>query len=422
MIVMKLLIKKAKICYPGHKLHGKTQDIIVESGKVQSIGSSLKNPGKYKEITSKNLCLSPGWLDLKANFGEPGFEERETLESGMKAAAAGGFTGVCVSPNVQPFSDNRSAIEFVRKAGEGKPVTLYPIGALSKGGKGEELAEMFDMHKSGAVAFADDKPVPNAKFQLLLQQYIQNFEGLVFSFSLNLDLKGKANVNEGETSTYLGLKSIPHLAEEIAVARDLQILEYAGGRLHFSDISSAESAKLVGQSKKAKQNASASVAWYHLIFNDKVLEGFDSNYKVMPPIRTEADRKGLIKALKEGKVDTITSNHQPQNIERKECEFEHAGYGINGIQIVFAALNTFAKELDLDTLVESLGIRPYQVLNKETPTLEAGSNANFTLFDPNEKWTFNKSNNLSLAENNPLLGTEFTGKVVGTVNGKVSNL
>tara|TARA_B100000795_G_scaffold152837_1_gene114537 strand:+ start:7722 stop:9002 length:1281 start_codon:yes stop_codon:yes gene_type:complete len=425
MIVMKLLIKKAKICYPGHKLHGKTQDVIVESGKIQCIASSLKNPGNYKEITSKNLHLSPGWLDLKANLGEPGFEERETLESGMKAAAAGGFTGVCVSPDVQPFSDNRSSIEFVSRAGEGKSVTLYPLGALSKGGKGEELAEMFDMHKSGlvgAVAFTDNKPIPNAKFQLLLQQYSQNFDGLIYSFPMNLDLAGKGNVSEGETSTYLGLKGIPHLAEEITVARDLQILEYAGGRLHFSDISSAESAKLIGASKKSKLNATASVAWYHLIFNDTVLEGFDSNYKVLPPLRTESDRKGLIKALKEGNIDTITSNHQPQNIERKECEFEYAGYGINGMQVVFAALNTFAKELDLDTLVESLGIRPYQVLNKETPSIEEGSNANFTLFDPQEKWTYDKTNNHSLAENNPMFGTEFTGKVLGTVNGKVGNI
>ncbi len=410
---MKLLIKQAKICFPGHELHNETQDIIIENGKVVSINKTLQNPGTHKEISSKNLYLSPGWLDLKANFGEPGFEDRETLESGMKAAIAGGFTGVCVSPEVQPFADSRSSIEFINKSGTGKAITLYPLGAQSKGGKGEELAELFDMHKSGAVAFTDgNRPNTNAKFQLLLQQYVQNFDGLVYSYPLNQELKGKGNVNEGVTSTYLGLKGIPHLAEEIVVARDLQILDYSGGRLHFSDISSAESAKLIG---KSNGNASASVAWYHLVFNDKVLEGFDSNYKVMPPIRTEQDRKGLIKALKEGKIDTIISNHQPQNIERKDCEFENADYGINGIQIVFAALNTFAKELELDTLVESLGIRPYQVLQLETPSIEIGAKANFTLFDPTEKWTYDKPNNESLAENNPLLGKELIGKVVGVV-------
>lgn len=410
---MKLLIKKAKICFPGHKLHGKIQDIIIENGKVVSINNSLQNPGTHKEISSNNLHLSPGWLDLKANFGEPGYEERETLETGIRAAIAGGFTGVCVSPEVQPFADGRSAIEFVKKASQGKNITLYPLGAQSKGGKGEELAELYDMHQSGAVAFTDgNRANQNAKFQLLLQQYIQNFNGLIYSYPMNSELKGKGNVNEGTTSTYVGLKGIPHLAEEIVVARDLQILDYAGGRLHFSDISSAESSKLIG---KSKGEVSASVAWYHLVFNDEVLEGFDSNYKVLPPIRTEKDRKGLIKALQEGKIDTITSNHQPLNIERKECEFENAGYGINGIQVVFAALNTMAKDLDLDTLIKSLGIRPYEVLQMEAPCLEIGAEANYTLFDPTEKWTFDKTNNESLAENNPLLGKELIGKVVGVI-------
>jgi dihydroorotase len=280
---------------------------------------------------------------------------------------------------------------------------------------------MYNMKLAGAVAFSNYKnSIENAKFMQLALEYANGIDTTVIAFAQDEKISGSAQVNEGENSTRLGLKGIPHLAEEITVARDLQILEYAGGRLHFSDISSAESAKLIGASKKSRLNATASVAWYHLIFNDMVLEGFDSNYKVLPPLRTESDRKGLIKALKEGKIDAITSNHQPQNIERKEREFEYAGYGINGLQVVFAALNTFAKELDLDTLIESLGIRPYQVLNKETPTLEEGSNANFTLFDPFTKWTFDKTNNQSLAENNPLLGTEFTGKVVGTLNGKVS--
>lgn len=413
---MKLLIKKAKICYPGHKLHGKKQDLIIENGKVVSIANNLNNPGKHQEISSKNLHLSPGWLDLKANFGEPGFEEKETLQSGSKAAKAGGFTGVCISPDLTPVTDSKSAVEFIVKAGESNGVSLFPIGSQSKAGKGEDLAELFDMHQSGAVAFSSgNKPNKNAKFQLLLQQYVQNFGGLLYSFPTNPDLNGKGNVNEGEHSTYLGLKGIPHLSEELVVSRDLQIQTYAGGKLHFSDLSSAESAKLIGKAKKKDDNISASVAWYHLIYNDSVLKTFDSNYKVNPPIRTEADRKGLIKALKEGQIDTITSNHQPQNIERKDCEFENASYGINGIQVVFAALNTFAKELDLDTLINSLGVRPYKVLGKESPKLEMEAKANFTLFDPTAKWVFDKTSNESLSENNPLLGTELTGKVVGVV-------
>ncbi|MGB0390360.1 MAG: dihydroorotase [Salibacteraceae bacterium] len=417
---MKILLKRATIVYPGHALNGKKRDILIEKGVITSIGNSLNPEGNFKEIKSKNLHVSPGWLDLRANFCEPGFEERETLESGSKAAAYGGFTGVCITPNTLPIVDTRSSIEFIKSRSQHQAVELFPLGALSRETKGRDLSEMYDMQQAGAVAFTDgQKGIQNAKFMQLALQYAHGIDALVMSFPMENELKGKAQVNEGDNSTQLGLKGIPNIAEELMVSRDLYLQDYAESRLHFTTLSSAKSVDLVSKAKKAGQNVSCDVSAIQLVLNDSVLAEFDSNHKVMPPLRSEKDRKGLIKHLKANNIDVVCSNHTPHNIENKNCEFELADYGITAIQTVYPLLNGLVNEgLTQETIIEKIAVNPRKIIRQELPNIEEGATANLTIFDPNIEWEYNEKTNVSKSVNSPFIGTKLTGKVVGIINRK----
>ena len=415
---MNLVLRNSKIVYPGHVLNGKKVDIFIKKGKIVEIGKSLDVKGKFEEIKSKDLQVSPGWLDMRASFGEPGYEEKETLDSGRKAAAAGGFTAVCIAPNTFPVMDSRAGVEFFVSKNGVHPVDLYPIGALSQGMKGDNLSEMYNMKLAGAVAFSNYKnSIENAKFMQLALEYANGIDTTVIAFAQDEKISGSAQVNEGENSTRLGLKGIPHLAEELRVNRDIYLTKYTEGKLHFAGLSSAKSLEVIAKAKKDGLSITCDVSATQLVLNDNCLEEFDSNYKVQPPIRIENDRKVLINSILNGKIDVVCSDHAPQNIENKACEFQSASYGMIGIQTLYSLLNTKLKgEISSEVLVEKLAINPRNILGMELPEIEVGKPANLTFFDPTIEWEYNTKNNLSKSENSPFLVEKFTGKVVGVVN------
>lgn len=409
---MRILIKSAKIIAPESQFHLKKADVLVERGSVSKIGTSLKTKAD-KVIEAKNLHLSEGWFDSSVSFGEPGYEERETISHGLEVAAKSGFTSVALNPNTFPVADTHSTISFLKSKTAGKTTSLYPIGALTQNSEGRDLAEIYDMSQAGAVAFGDYKePIENPNILKIALQYAQNFGGLVLSFPQENKIAGKGQVNESPNSTLLGLKSIPPLAEELQVARDLYLLEYTGGKLHIPTISTAKSVQLIKAAKKKGLDVTCSVAVHNLFFSDEKLKEFDSNYKVFPPLREEKGRKVLVKAVKDGTIDMVTSDHCPIDIEHKKLEFEQALYGTIGLESAFGALRTL---FDTETCVKMLtaGKNRFSVKKHK---LEEGEKADFTLFLPDEKYEFDISHIHSTSKNSIFLGEKLVGKVVATVH------
>ncbi len=410
---MSTLIRNATVIDPGNPNHGKKTDIRIERGRITAIGKSLKNKAR-REITGKNLFVSPGWTDILANFNDPGREYKETLESGAKAAANGGYTTVCVSPETDPVIDNKGQVEYILKASRGLAVNILPVGALSVGLKGEHFTEMYDMHLNGAVAFSDGHlPVTNADLLRRVLLYSLTFGGKVMVHPLDRQIAGKGTINEGVVSTRLGLKGIPSLAEEVMIARDLAIAEYCDAHIHFSTISSAGSVKLIRRAKKRGIKVSCDVAIANLVWTDETLDTFDSNFKVLPPLRTEKDRKALIKGVNDGTIDFIVTNHRPQNIEEKECEFELAGYGQATIEIAFGLYRTHLSDaISIEKWVEMVSVNPSKFIGLEKPGITIGNKADITVFDNEHTWTVAPSALQSKGRNNPVAGQELTGRVL----------
>jgi len=410
---MKIIIREAKIIDPKSEFHNQIVDVQIENGIVKKIGAKLSNDNELEEIQLDNLHLSQGWFDSSVSLGEPGFEDRETIANGLNVAAKSGFTGIALQPNSTPVIDNQSQVNFVKSKSIGFATDLFPIGALTKNSEGKDLAELFDMKNSGAVAFGDyNKNLENANLMKIALQYVQDFDGLVIAYSQDSNIKGNGVANEGIFSTRLGLKGIPNLAEELQIARNLFILEYTGGKLHIPTISTAKSVQLIKEAKAKGLQVSCSVSVHHLVLTDDKLDGFDTRFKVTPPLRIEADRKALIEGLKEGTIDIITSDHNPIDIEHKKMEFDLAKNGTIGLESAFGALLTV---LPLEMIVEKL-TSGRRFFNVENEPVSENSKANLTLFNPDGNWSFSKENILSKSKNSAFLGTKMTGKVYGILN------
>lgn len=411
--MMNVLLKNATIVDSSNKkLHLKKRDILVKNGVIDTISSKITPPTKTKIIEYKNLHVSIGWFDSSVSFGEPGYEERETIENGLKTAAKSGFTDIVLNPNTNPVPDSSSDIVFLKNAAKDSATNLHPLGTLTVKGEGKDLAEMYDMKNAGAVGFYDfKKSIENSNLLKIALQYAQNFDGLVHSFPLDTKIAGKGVVNEGEVSTKMGLKGIPALAEELHITRDLHILEYAGGKLHIPTISTANSVKLIAEAKKKGLNVSCSVATHNLFVTDDALEEYDTNCKVMPPLRTKKDIKALIKGVKEGVIDFVCSDHIPMNIEEKRVEFDNASYGAAGLETAFGILNQI---FDIETTIAFLtkGRERYQL---ETPTIKEGETACLTLFDPEMESTFNKKGMVSTSKNSMFFEKLMNGSVLGVI-------
>ncbi|WP_347372652.1 dihydroorotase [Aequorivita sp. Q41] len=409
---MKILLKSATIVDASSKHHLKKRDVLIENGKISKIAATIPSSEKIKEIKLKNLHISQGWFDSSVSFGEPGFEERETIENGLKTAAHSGFTSVAVNANSFPITDSKGHIKFIKAKADGNAVNLYPIGALTVGSKNTDLAELFDMQNEGAISFYDyKKPIQNANLLKIALQYTQSFNGLVQSFPFEKSVATNGVVNEEANSTRLGLKGIPALSEELQIIRDLYILEYTGGKLHIPTISTKKSVALIRDAKKKGLNITCSVAIFNLVLTDNVFEGFDTNYKILPPLRTQEDVKALLKGLKDGTINGVTSDHNPIDVENKKTEFEHAHFGSIGLESCFGALN---KLVGFEESVKALtGLK--NAFNITSEKIEEGSTAQITLFNPDENWEFSEKDIVSTSKNAALLGTKLKGKVYGII-------
>jgi dihydroorotase len=410
---MNVLIKSATIIDAKSDYHSKTQDILVEKGVIVNIANSIENPKNYREIKLDNLHISQGWFDSSVCFGEPGFEERETIDNGLKVAAKSGFTAVAVNANTNPVIDSNSDIAFLKNKAKGNAVTLQPIGALTKESKGNELAELFDMKTAGAVAFGDYKKAQsNPNLMKIALQYASTFKGLVCSFPQENAIALNGVMNEHITSTSIGLKGIPALAEELQIVRDLFLLEYTEGKLHIPTISTARSVELIRDAKKKKLDVTCSVAIHNLVFTDDSLTNFDTNYKVSPPLRTQNDVDALIAGLKDGTIDMVTSDHNPLDIELKKIEFDYATPGTIGLESAFGALNSI---FSVKTAVKFL-TKGKERFGLETSSISKGNKLNATLFNPEGYDMFSKNDMYSKSKNSIFEGHSVKGKVYGIIN------
>ncbi len=414
---MKLIIREAKIIDPQSPFHNKTVDILIEDGVIKKIGTELSVTEDTQEVQLPNLHVSQGWFDSSVSLGEPGFEDRETILNGLTVAAKSGFTGIALQPNTLPIIDNQAQINFVKNKAMGHATEIFPIGALTKGSEGKDMAEMYDMKLAGAIAFGDyNKSMDNANLMKIALQYTQDFDGLVIAFPQDNNIKGNGVVNEGIVSTRLGLKGIPNLAEELQVARNLFLLEYTGGNMHIPTVTTAKSVALIREAKAKGLNVSCSASVHHLTMTDEKLESFDSRFKVSPPLRTEEDRNALIQGILDNTIDNITSDHNPIDIEHKKMEFDMAKNGTVGLESAFGALLTV---LPLEKTIEKL-TSGKAVFGLEALAINEGMEANLSLFNPEGNSIFTQESILSKSKNSAFLGMEMKGSAYGIVNqGKI---
>ncbi len=415
---MKIVIRKAKIVDNQSSFHQKTVDILVNNGIIDQIGGEISDANIDHEIHLENLHISQGWFDLRGRISEPGLEHKEDFETGISAAIKGGFTDIAILPSTIPVIQSKSDVSFIKNKAFSTAINVHPIGAISKDLAGKEITEMYDMHKHGAIAFSDDQQfIENPNLMKIALLYSKNFSGTLMSFPHQLSLNKGGQVHEGITSTRMGLKGIPSLSEEIAIDRDLALAEYCESPIHFSCISTGKSIAKIQNAKANGQKITSSIPVHNLYFIDSDLEGFDTNLKVMPPFRTSADRELLIEGIQNGHIQAIVSDHQPQEIELKKCEFDNAEFGIIGYQTCFAAAySVLESKLDLSQIVHLFTDGPRGIVGLPINTIELGAKANFTLFNPAKEFTLDVNQIASKSKNSPFIGKALKTKVYGIIN------
>jgi len=416
---MEILIKSVDIIDRPSELHNKRRNVLIKNGVITEITTrSISAP---KVIDARGLKLSIGWCDMRSHFCDPGEEAKEDLQSGRLAAAHGGFTDVVVQPNTLPVVTSKNEVSYLRSGNQHSLTQIHVIGAVTIDTKGTELTEMIDLHHAGVVAFSDGiEPLWHTDVFGKALQYLQKFNGLLINRAEDKMLSAFGHMNEGLQSTMLGIPGIPKLSEELMVARDLALLEYYGGRLHFANVSSQESLVMIKTAKKKGLKVSCDVAAHQLLLDDSKLEDFDTNYKVNPPLRGPKTIKALVNGLKDGTIDVMVSDHRPEDEEGKKLEFDLASFGMMGIQELGSMLQEISKEVDEGLLMEKITYQPRKLLGLEVPVIRKGQKAVLTLFDPAKKWLFDEQSNQSKSRNSPNFGKELTGKAVAVFNnGKV---
>ena len=415
---MKILLKNVTILDSQSPFHSKSQDILIQEGIITEIASSLKVEKGVETITYNNQYASRGWFDPSVSFGEPGYEERETLSNGAIVAAKSGFTKILLNSNTDPVPDSASVVGNLVKMTAGFPASIHPIGALTVGCKGEQMASLYDMHNNGAIAFGDHKiSIDKANLLKIALQYCQSFEGRVISFPQNKELAAGGLMHEGVSSTRIGMKGIPSMAETVQISRDIDILKYTGGKLHIPYLSTAAGLELIRAAKRSGLELSCSVGLPHLVFEDQELESFDANFKIFPPIRSKSDQQALRAGLLDGSIDMVSSMHEPMNIENKKLEFENAAPGSLGFESCFGMLN---KIFPVDHVINFL-TRGAKHFNISSPAINIGEKADLTLFDPDVSYRLTEDDLKSTSKNSAYLGRDLQGKVLGTIyNGKLS--
>ncbi len=415
---MNILIKQATIIDSASIHNQKVVDVLIEKGIITQIKKTIIADKNVKIIEAKNLHLSAGWLDMQVNFCDPGYEHKETLDNGLRVAAKAGFTGVCVMSGTNPALHNKAQIEYLINKAKTNTVDVYPVGTLSYNQEGKDISEMYDMQLSGAVAYSDYKnPIKDAGLILRALQYSANINSFIITHCDDKTISHDGQMNEGVTATKLGLKGKPALAEEIMLQRNIQILDYTGGKMHIPTISTKGSVELIKKAKAKKLNITCGVTAYNLALDDSELESFNTNYKVNPPLRTKDDVEALKKGIADGVIDVIVSDHVPQDIESKDLEFDLADSGMIGLESFFGVINaSLSTKIELTKLIDSITKTPRHILNLPAVTVAEGAIANLTLFNPTTKYAFDDSHIKSLNKNSGFIGKELKGVVIGIIN------
>ncbi len=407
---MNLLVKGITIADPNSEFNQQKVDVRIEQGKITDIKKNLSVLKNEAIFESSGAILSPGFFDLNCLIGDPGLETKEDIETGTAAAKAGGFTGLAVMPNTKPPVQSKGEVEYILNRAKNNLVDVFPIGAISRDLEGKELAELFDMKNTGAIAFSDgSKAISDDGFVSRALQYCLGFGGLLMLYPENKSIAGKAQVNESQNNVLLGMKGAPALAEEMQVSRDIFLATYHDAPIHISNISTAGAVALIKKAKKDGVKITCDVAAHQLVFTEDLLNDFNSNYKVKPPLRGKNDVKALIAGLKDGTIDAISSQHRPHEIEFKDVEFEIAAYGIIALQTVLPLLLQAGLEPNL--IAEKLAINPRNILKLAIPTIKKDRAANFVIYHPTKQWEYNSDSNASKSNNSPLMGKNLTGKV-----------
>lgn len=407
-----ILIKRAQIICPSSKHHAQQMDILIEDGIIKKISKNITEDNA-QIIEQENLHVSVGWFDSSVSFGEPGFEERQTMKNGLKVAAESGFTHIMLNPNNKPNPQDASGINYLKSISNGSSVSLLPVGNFSLSQSGEHLAELYDMHQAGAVSFYDFKhSVENPNLLKVGLQYVKPFEGIIQSFPQDAQITGKGMVSEDQASIELGLKTIPKFAEELRVSRDIEIARYTGAHLHIPTVSTSASLELIKVAKNTGVKVTCSVAIHHFTTASDALLDYNTNFKVQPPLRDVEETKSVMEHIKSGIVDMITSDHIPLTIESKDVEFDQADYGTLGLESAFGMVN---EVLELENSIALL-TGGYEVFLKKVPGIEINQPANLTFFNPQGSYTLKKENLKSTSKNSLFLGRILKGKVLGTYN------
>ncbi len=419
---MNILLKQVIIADPHSIYNGTVKDIFISKGTIFSIDDAISQPADVTIQGEGKTFVSPGWCDVFSQFSDPGFEYKETLQSGAAAAAAGGFTQVFVVPNTTPVLYNKAGVEYVVQKSKNLPSAVRPLGAITKNCEGKELAEMYDMHRSGAVAFTDGlQPLQSSQLMLKALQYVKSFEGVIIQMPVDNSINAGGLMHEGIVSTRLGLPGIPAVGEELMMKRDIGLLQYTGGRLHITGITTAKGMELIRAAKRENLNITCSVTPYHLYFCDEDLQSYDTNLKVNPPLRSAADREAMREGILDGTIDCIASHHIPQHWDDKVCEFEYAKNGMIGLQTSFAVINTIFPELPVNRLVQLFSLNAGAIFSLPAVRVEEGSAAELTLFNRDETSTLTKENSQSKSLNSPFFNLPLRGFVKGIVHNEIFN-
>jgi dihydroorotase len=411
---MTILLRQVKIADQHSPYNGQVKDILLQDAVLVSIQDHYE--GKADQIVDfPGTIVSLGWVDPFTHFCDPGYEHRETLKTGAAAAQAGGFTTVFVVPNTQPVMDNKTQVNYIVQQQQHLPIEILPIGALSKKIEGKDLAEMIDMHQAGAVASSDGLyPVQSNLLFLKALQYVKTFDGVVIQMPIDKSMGAVGLMNEGITSTQIGLPGIPAIAEELMIARDIELLKYTNSKLHITGVSTAKGIALIEAGKKAGLALTCSVTPYHLYFNETDLNTYDTLLKVYPPLRTKADQAALQDAVERGVVDCISSHHQPQDWDGKTIEFEYAKAGIACIETTYATINHLFPKLKDEAIANLLSNHARQIFNLGSNTIKEEQKVDLTLFNRTNSFTPTKATSKSKSVNNPFLDKAFNGTVIGT--------
>ncbi len=420
---MKLLIRSVRIVDKGSPLNGQIWDILVKDGVISQIGISLR-ADDAELVEGTNWCVSPGWVDMRVASRDPGFEHKEDLDSVREAAMRGGFTEIVLLPNSRPVVDSKDTLSYVRQNRHSVPVKVHVAAAITKGSEGVDFTDMIDLQRAGAVAFTDgEHPIQNADILLKALLYLRPLNVLLMNRPEDRQLTLFGQMNEGITSTLLGMKGMPALAEEMMLSRDLKLLDYIleqdplhapdAPLLHVSLVSTARAVSLIRDAKRRGLPISCDIAAHQLVFDDSALMDFDTNLKVNPPFRIPSDMEALRTGLADGTIDCVVSDHSPHDEESKNLEFDHADFGITGLETTFSLL-LMHSGLSLEAIIDKLTTHPRRNLRLPAVTIQEGQPANFTIFAPEEEWLYEKS--ASKSKNTPFLGQTLKGRALGVIN------